>query len=379
MTRRRTALIVVQCAAIVGVVLIVYFSLRDRTDDLRDLREYEFPPRAFDGPSTRLSSSVIVPTLDAPIPQGKSAIWCGSFQLAWNELRNMVVREPIVLTGAEEVAGRLNESTFTRNDLADGEYYAAAGLVKDGIVDRIHNEMRSRFPDWRIPDFGDGNVAVAYACLQGKIQFPLPYFEDELHFANSSGQWTRVKAFGLRHKDFNKMRELRQQIAVLFTGVPFEQPSEFALDLCVSSNPDQIVVARVPRRETLAATLKYVQNRIAEASKKSERRPPFGLGDELLVPTMHWRIDHDFEELMGPDKRFENAALKGLYVHRACQTVQFKLDRSGADLKSDAGIMAKSQTRQFILDGPYLIYMQKRGAANPFFVMWVDNAELMVK
>jgi hypothetical protein len=27
---------------------------------------------------------------------------------------------------------------------------------------------------------------------------------------------------------------------------------------------------------------------------------------------------------------------------------------------------------------PFLIYLKKRGAGHPFFVMWVDNAELLI-
>lgn len=34
--------------------------------------------------------------------------------------------------------------------------------------------------------------------------------------------------------------------------------------------------------------------------------------------------------------------------------------------------------RQMYFDRPFLIYVKKRGAEySPFFVMWVDNAELM--
>jgi len=34
---------------------------------------------------------------------------------------------------------------------------------------------------------------------------------------------------------------------------------------------------------------------------------------------------------------------------------------------------------RFIGDGPFLVYLKKRGAALPYFVMWVDNDELLCK
>ena len=33
----------------------------------------------------------------------------------------------------------------------------------------------------------------------------------------------------------------------------------------------------------------------------------------------------------------------------------------------------------YFFNKPFLVYMKKRGAKHPFFVMWVDNAELLEK
>jgi hypothetical protein len=68
--------------------------------------------RSFDGDSGRLRRTVIVPTLDTPIPEGKSAVWCASFQLAWNRLKADVAKGPVGVANAEEVARRLNEEGF---------------------------------------------------------------------------------------------------------------------------------------------------------------------------------------------------------------------------------------------------------------------------
>src|SRR5687767_307846 len=86
-----------------------------------------FSPLAptFDGPSDRLQKTSVVPTLDTPIPEGKSAVWCGSFQLAWNELKANFAGGPVRVAGAEEVAGRLNAAPFTDRDVSPGTHYAA--------------------------------------------------------------------------------------------------------------------------------------------------------------------------------------------------------------------------------------------------------------
>ncbi len=39
----------------------------------------------------------------------------------------------------------------------------------------------------------------------------------------------------------------------------------------------------------------------------------------------------------------------------------------------------KPMAIHFVCDHPFLIVVKKRGAKRPFFVMWVDNAELLCK
>ena len=64
-------------------------------------------------------------------------------------------------------------------------------------------------------------------------------------------------------------------------------------------------------------------------------------------------------------------------IIEAKQGIKFKLDRCGAMLESEATIMVASIPRYFIFNRPFLIYMKKRDCEQPFFVMWVDNAELL--
>ena len=39
----------------------------------------------------------------------------------------------------------------------------------------------------------------------------------------------------------------------------------------------------------------------------------------------------------------------------------------------------KPMAIHFVCDHPFLIVVKKQGAKRPFFVMWVDNAELLCK
>ena len=66
-------------------------------------------------------------------------------------------------------------------------------------------------------------------------------------------------------------------------------------------------------------------------------------------------------------------------ILEATQRIKFKLDRCGAMLESEATVFVVASGRYFIFNRPFLVYMKKRDCDQPFFVMWVDNAELLNK
>lgn len=343
--------------------------------------------KAFDGDSTGLKATVIVPTLDTPLPEGKNAIWCASFQIAWNHLRHDVIKEPIRIRNAEVVAGRLNRAKQSEADLPPDSYYAAAGFVKDGILETIRKEMAARFPDVEPHQFDPlVDVIVAYAYLAANVRFTIPFFENRpgFTFTDSSGKKTAVSSFGVRGKDMYGCRKLRQQIEILYTNFDYENRRrgalEFAVDPCKDSSPNQVALTCIPRKSTLGETLDYVGDKISEFRGDRNQLSEFGMSQRLLVPNILFRIDHHLKELEGLDKIVLNAIGRGLFVREAFQSVFFKLDRSGAELESEAAIaLACTSPPDLLFDRPFLVYMRKRGAEHPFFVMWVDNAELLCK
>jgi hypothetical protein len=101
-------------------------------------------------PSSKLRQTVLLPTLDSPLPQGKSAIWCCSFQLAWNKLK-AVAGETVVL-GAEEMCARLNRAPQSEADLEPGSFYTAVGRIEEGIAAKIRQDLHKQFPEAASPD-----------------------------------------------------------------------------------------------------------------------------------------------------------------------------------------------------------------------------------
>jgi hypothetical protein len=352
-------------------------------------------PMTFDGPSTGLKATEIVPTLDTPLPENRNAIWCVSFISAWKALSEDLAEGPVRLDGEPPAADLLNQAADPRSSVPEGTMYVATGWNHEGVIDRIRDDLKTAFPGKPMPEFPGimDNSFVAYAYIEANLKFTLPYCQsdDPLTFTDSLGNQAQVNAFGILPEDSNSQMRLRRQAQILFMkggdsmfGQPVEPPSlpfEFALDLCEDSSPSQIIVAVIQREPTLAAALERIENEIAGYGKAQDdqyaiiQQEP-GASDVLLVPDMVWQITHRFVEL--ENRRFQNPGLDQQSLDVAQQDISFRLSRSGAELRSEAKDAYQSMGKnEFILDRPFLVCMRKRGETTPYFVMWVDNAELL--
>jgi hypothetical protein len=337
-----------------------------------------------------LGQTILVPAFTGAIPQGKNVIWCATFQLAWDRLKTDLVGEPIVLGSAGEALSRkLNSATFPKNALAEDSFYAAAGRAGDGIVQMIQREMEKRFQDYK-PALQEveGSSIVAYAYLRASVRFGIPFFEKRtpLEFRDSSGKARSVKSFGIREEDDYAYFKLRAQVDLLYAGAGVQSDgtdasvfggnvAEFALDPDRGSVPYQIILAKVPRKETLSETWAYVEAKILGYPRGGA--DGIGCNETLLMPNIRLSTTQRFSELEGENGLLMNARMKGYRIASASQSIQFVLNRSGAELGSEAKMYVMPIPRHFIVDGPFLVVLRKRGGREPFFALWVDNPEVL--
>jgi hypothetical protein len=336
------------------------------------------PRKAID--SSDLKDTAVLPTLDTPIPSGKSAVWCAAFDLAWKELEKLAGGPVEIEKAPQETLRRLNEAPDPRSGLATGGFYAAAGFLRDGIVDTIREEMAARFPGHAVPDLSGGGAAgaVAYAFLRAGVKFKTPYpqMPAGFGFRIASGTWN-VRGFGFRAyepHDEAERKVVRGQAAVLY----YEGPESFAFDPGADTKPYQLLLARMGRPGSLASAV----SRLAEKEKQARLAGKLEDEDTLLVPDMDWALEHHFGELEGQNKLFRNKPLKGLFVETAMESIRFRLDRCGADLEAEARVSAKKAKRGFSgrrleLTGPFLLLARKRGSTQPILALWIEDFELL--
>lgn len=344
--------------------------------------------KPFNSQSSDLESTVVVPTLNTEIASGQNAVWCSSFLTAWKSLSTNIAKADILLEGPPQTAVVLNKADDPTPHNPEGSTYVAAGWNNKGVLDKIREELKLRFPGKAIPTFPGiaSDSFVAYSYLEANVKFHLPYFQNRkpLEFTDSKGRKTKISSFGIRPEDDNAYDMLRSQPRILFQkGGLFEKTElEFAIDLCAASFPNQIVLARIKRESSLAKALERIDKELGEIEKLKRKTPDYartlgkiGPNDVLLVPDLFWQLSHRFSEIEG--KAFLNPELKGRRLDVAQQDILFRLDRSGAELKSESKMYCKSISTHLVMDRPFLIFMKKRGATKPYFAMWVDNAELL--
>lgn len=324
------------------------------------------------------SRTTLVPTLDSPLPKGKNTAWCGTFQLAWTRLKDDVVRAPIQLEGASALAASLNQSPLPPGELKENSYFAAAGKLTKEFLDQTKAEMARRFPTVTPNLPAPGGGIGAYAYLHAEARFTIPYFDSEhaLPFTDAEGKITRVSAFGLdeRHEEIHD--NLRKQASLLYyTNTPPGEPAkEFILDPCVASEPYQVLLALIPRRESLKEMIDYVQSKELKYGEHL-----FG-HDRLAIPDVRLDLVHHFSELIG--QQIQNPGFE-YSIGEAQQALRFSLTRTGAELKAEAKISAKAEEPMrptvFELNKPFLVLMRKRGGHTPFFAMWIETPEVLTR
>ena len=88
-----------------------------------------------------------------------------------------------------------------------------------------------------------------------------------------------------------------------------------------------------------------------------------------------------YEEIHGAP--LANEGFTGYRITEAAQTIQFSLDETGAALESEAVIAAKGEFKVrpdvFVFDRPFLVALARKDAAEPYFLSWIANAELLGK
>jgi hypothetical protein len=318
-----------------------------------------------------LQQTTVTSYLQKKITKGKNLIFCSTFQLAWNVLWDGLIKEPIKLSGTPEIQTMLNQRLTNKEDISDDACIAMVGFNRNGIIQKIDDALLKKFNNKQGCDIKLSNPSgfLAYGYLFKSLEFKNK-FEDLNANPIFFNKETKVETFGIKKYSY----EIAKQVKILH----YNNDDDFILKIESKSQNDEIILAKIEPKETLLSTVDYVFEQI-----KNKKTIIVEKGDILKIPKFDFDIFKKYSELIS--REFLNKNLKGYFISDAFQGIKFKLDEKGVILESYAGIIgAKSmsgplETKKLIFDKPFLFCLKEKNGKYPYFVMWVDNAELMLK
>lgn len=335
---------------LVGLLLIIttyFFAPSPRVVvPLRTTKSNELDDH-LDLEPRRMNRTIVVPTLETPITDGKNVIWTASLQTAWDAFTNEI-GERVQFNRQQPWVDQLNHSEFDHEAISPNDLTTEIERSPLGLV--ITSTIRLRIP-WTHEFFNHS---------------------DGLKFQTNEKRSKVVSAFGIRSLEEYNDGEFRKQVLILWESL--EANGEFALDLCKHTTPYQVVLIKMPKQKSLADSLAYHRAKVEERSGKSPES--LHLEDVLAIPNMRWRLLHEFIEFQGLTLLNKNHA--GQKV-RAMTDVQLRLDRSGASASSSSKIIiANGGPRELYFNRAFLILISHRASQTPLFVAWIVNDELLL-
>ncbi len=326
--------------------------------------------------ASELQTTKVVPELQAPVTTGTNLIWCAPFQLAWNGMTEQIGEE-IHLAGNEpSFVTCLNQHSVGEEHLDSETYIAVAAPYTQDFIAQMNSAIKSKFGSGTfapeaLPKTDGQERLAAFGYLSVNLPFEHAFqrTENPLNFGG-----VRVKAFTLPFGMGSEIRAERAHRQVRVCYPPEEKA--FIVELLTKKSDHHLILAQVSPEATLAETVDKV-NRYANTLPRESLSP----NQDLKVPLFNFDITREYTELTGNSLLVENPAYRNWQIERAGQTIRFQLDERGAVLKSNAFMVCVKCAPPIdcIFDKPFLLMLRYGNSPQPYFAMWVDNAEILVK
>lgn len=373
---KKSILIILSLIVIILIGVFTYSKINKKSD----IEE----PKPSSSSKTSLSSTegiTTVLTLDDEITD--NTIWCGTFQLIWNDLKNDLAKQDIVFNPQLKVVENLNKETFTTKELSEDSYYKKIGTPSLKLKEEIEKAIKDKFNetsdilddfDWETKDPLD---YFLYVMLKKDFQFEKAFEELE---NGKFGNYDNVKYFGIKEDETG---ELRQQVDVLY----YKSKDDFAIKL-KTKQEDEVILCKNPEGKTFGEIYNNILNKAEVKSynmpnnqDNTEKINVYGTlkeGEILKVPNIKLKEKNEITEIENKKFLFSNG--QKYSIEKALQTIEFELDRTGGKIKSEAGMMARNESvaimdeiREFSIDDTFAIFLIEKVKDKPYFAGKIND------
>lgn len=297
-------------------------------------------------------------------------VWGGAMNLAWNELNENILKEKLQLHSQDktalEMVEKLNNPSFSKNDLDENSYYIKSGFGQQTVT-AINQESKVKFPTKSFGDLKinlDKTSFMSYAYFLKEVEYETKFDSKDILF---NGQL--VKGF------FSKNYTIQgNNIEIM----QYESDEKFIINIKLKDEKDQLILAKGYDMTNPETIVKQI-NAINYTSIRS-----FGDYDEFEAPKLNLDFHRDYVELL--NKSLSNKGYERYQIGEMFENIKFNMDEKGARVENEAEIGIATAIREtpiipkrLYLNKPFWTIMKRSDSKNPYFILGVNNTELMEK
>lgn len=330
------------------ILLIVLMTGCNHQQKEKAEADSKFPPvqNLADFPN-----SAFIPTLEHTLEPGKNSVYCATLLFAWDEIRKEIDQAIIVKPENQDLS-LLNQSTGFLSVLKKGEYTTSVEI--------------------------DGDMITARAEFSRSLPFPvkLTPYQNKLVFTD-----VPVASFGTTGYPYE-----HRQVAQI---VHYRNDENFIVKLLPKDKEHEIILFMTDQPFSTMAEMVTEIARVTELAKEEKKLEKnywkywWNEEDFLVIPKFSFNIETNYNTIEGA---YFSAGKRDFRVETAWQRTAFMLDESGAEIESEAEVAVTEEMeedlprpKRMVFDKPFLLIIKRKDATNPYFGLWVGNAELMVK
>jgi hypothetical protein len=301
-----------------------------------------------------LKETDFVITLENPIFENKNIIYAPAFLYAWDKIKD-ALKFPIIVNDTNSTDfNLLNKSITHKNSLTNTEYSATAEVV-DGAI-----------------------IARAFFNKTLPFETKLQAIEAPIHFNT-----TKVLGFGMYFYD---------EEVIKFTQILYYKDNDhFILKLIPKDKQHEIILAKgLDTYQTLKDAITITNSLITAGKQEQKNNNQFWKyqivhEDQFAIPVIKFNIATHYKSLEG--KSFSTNDNTKRTIEEAYQRTGFIFNENGAVVESEAAVVVTDSAsaapinhpKKMIFDKPFFIIIKRADKKNPYFVMKVANAELLIK
>lgn len=302
-------------------------------------------------------------------------LWCGSFQLAWNELTEKLggkIYFEDEKSGSERI---LNERKFVKEMLKEEDYYIK---IKESpfnsrkLKEEIYSEMLEKFGTDKSSlleslNFDTVNGIIIYSIIEKKFNF-LNEFEDlgKKDFSDIYGNTKQIKYFG---KGSDSDENLKDNAQILYDN----DLGSYIIKLNTKED-EEIILYKTENVKLFS--IEELYDEIIELSTNYKGRNYLRSNDTLEIPYINLNTVINYSDICNRTIKGTN----GKYIEMALQDISFSLTPTGGNVKSEATIkeIALSIPKIYNFNSPFAVFIKEKDKEKPYFATKILDTTFLI-